>query len=420
MHKSSVTTILSLVFFLVNAQEKRIFTYKSEPVNFLAQNNRMTDHFSYPGMNVYVLIGDSSASLDSLYHNDEFRQMPISGIKDYSCFYYLQYNIFLTNTEIIEFLKNFIYYNYDKDLVNRNKVHLIWLAKDYGLRCDTIEKLNKVIASLHTTAKVQSDTCTSTVQIHSSVADTWQQAAATRTSITYAVPGFLEMEEKQRIEKSNNLSKRYSSWSNQLFFQITGGKHTIGTPYRTDFDTSTLVDFARIKTIWNIVAGYHISNRVALIVNAGFMYSGKHKQVDGINWGGGGGITVNGSGYAGAMIRYGLGARFIPHIKKRLTVHIDLLAGKMKVIAGGGEGTRTIGGGGGSADDILKKKGNTIYYVLGPGINYRLEKSFHFTSNLQYKIAPLKESIGSVTAFTGISFNAGIGFNFSTKREKND
>jgi hypothetical protein len=58
--------------------------------------------------------------------------------------------------------------------------------------------------------------------------------------------------------------------------------------------------------------------------------------------------------------------------------------------------------------------------MLGSGINYRPGKASYFTGNLQYKIAPLKESIGSVTAFTGSTPNAGIGFNFSIKREKHD
>jgi hypothetical protein len=421
MYKQLITYLLMVSFIWANGQEKRTFIYRSEPISFLAQNNRVENEFSFPGMNVYIIIGENNNNLDSLYIKDKFRQIPITGMKDYTCFYYLTYNKFLFDSSIIDFFRGFVAYNYNRDLINRNNVHLIWLNNQQAISCDSISKLNTIVASIHAMRESKIGNCHSIVQIHLSTQDTWQYNVSAKTTVLYSVPGVLDMEEKQNKEKAIRTSGEYATWKSNMFIQVTGGTHTIGNQYRTDFDTATLVDFSKIKTLWNITAGYHFTNWFALLTNAGFIYSGKQKTVDGISWGDGGGITVNGSGYAGAMIRYGLGCRFIPYSKAKLSTYLDFMGGGVKVLAGGGKGTRTIGGGGsGSADDIVMKKANTTFYVVGAGINYRLSKEFHFTTNLQYNISSLKEPIGSVKAFTGLSVNAGIGFNFSLKKKKDE
>ena len=82
MNRYYITLLLALCFHCINAQVKRSFLYKGTSIDFLAQNNRMQDDFSLPGMKSFIIIGNSSKSLFEIYTADKLRKLPISGMND--------------------------------------------------------------------------------------------------------------------------------------------------------------------------------------------------------------------------------------------------------------------------------------------------------------------------------------------------
>lgn len=399
----------------------RSYFYAKKTVEVLAQTNRMENSFSFPGMKVFIIIGDSSKSLNEIYTADKLRQMPITGMNDYACFYYLNCSYLLKDTSGQNFLKGFIEQCYKRDYINRNSVHLVWQTNiNTTVRCHIFPSMDSMVSSVHIISDSLATACnTYTTQTPEQI---WTKSQTTKTTATYSIPGLLEMEENEKAKQRRNTLAAIKKNKGDIFLQLTVGSHQIGSQNKTDFETSSLVDFTKYKTLWNIKAGYYFSNRWFPNIDFAFIYSGKQKNIDGIDWGNGSeGVTIRGSGYAGAMIRYGFGIGWLPYSKNRLNILLNFSAGQLKAIAGGGNATKTIGGSGvGNSTNITKKNENTFYYTLSPGINYKLSQAFFFSSNFQYKLSKFTEPIGSVNAFTGWSLNIGIGFTISTKTKTNE
>lgn len=401
---------------LSKAQVKRSFDYKGQPIELLAQNNRMENSFSFPGMRMFIIVGEAGKPLDSIYTMDKLRQIPITGMNDYACFYYLQHNSFFEDSAVATFLNDFITYSYKEDFINRNSVHLVWNNGKDTIPCKLFNEIKTIISSVNVLSEHPAILCDTIPLKPASVEDIWQTSHTAKTSVTYTVPGLLEIEEKENEKRKKIAIADYSQKKRNIFFQFTTGSHHIGNKYKTAFDTTTLVDFTKYKMLWNLSTGYYFTNRLFANIDFAFIYSGKQKNIDGIDWGNG--ITVRGSGYAGAMLRYGVGIGWLPYSKNRLDILLNIEAGRLSAIAGGGDATRTIGGGGSNNTNIVKQKEKNLYYNLKTGMQYRLGNSLYFTSNFQYCISTFKQPIGSVSAFTGWSYNLGIGFTIPTKNKQ--
>jgi len=165
------------------------------------------------------------------------------------------------------------------------------------------------------------------------------------------------MEEKESEKLRKKELNKMNDKNGNIYFQFTNGLHYINKEYKTDIDSSMALDFTKYKTIWNINIGYSFTPRLFTTIDFAFIYTGEQKKINGITFNNNDGITVNGSGYGGAMIRYGLGNRF--------------------------------------------------------------NSSFYFTGNIQYNLSKLKQPIGSVNAFTGLSINGGFGFTIPSKKKNN-
>lgn len=416
---SRLLLILGLLFHssLGHAQVRRSFDYRGETIELLAQNNRVENNFNFPGMRMFIIVGEAGKPLDSIYLMDTLRQMPVSGMKDYACFYYLQYNGFFKDTAVAPFLSAFISYCYKEDYIDRNSVHFVWNNNKDTFPCQLFNEPKEGISSVSVLTESTPISCDSILLAPRSAENIWQTGHTAKTTVTYTVPGVLEMEEKENEKLRNIITAGYRLKKGNIFFQFTGGSHHIGNEYRTAFDTNTLVDFTKYKTLWNLTAGYYFTNQLFANADLAFIYSGKQKNIDGIDWDNGNGITIRGTGYAGAMIRYGLGIGWLPYTKNRLDIVLNIEAGRLRAIAGGGDATRTIGGGGSNYTNIVKEKEKSIYYNIKAGILYRLGNTFYVTSNFQYAVSTFKQPIGSVTAFTGWSYNSGIGFSIPTKNK---
>jgi hypothetical protein len=201
-----------------------------------------------------------------------------------------------------------------------------------------------------------------------------------------------------------------------VFIQFTGGSHRIPERYRTSFDTATRTDLSRLKTVWSLKAGYYFADWLGVGGLLAFSYSGKQKNIDSVRWGNSGGITVNGSGNAAAMVRFGLVTRLQPYRTRGLLIYVDIDGGGVRAIAGGGKAQRTIGGGGGGSTTIVKRKQTNLFVSLAPGLLLRLGRIVYLTGNWQYTFSKLKEPFGSVNALTGHGINVGLGFSIPPKK----
>ena len=418
MHRYYLTLLLSFCFLYINAQVKRSFLYKGTSIDFLAQNNRLQNDFSFPGIKSFIIIGNSSKSLIEIYTADKLRKFPISGMNDYACFYYLKHTYFLNDTMITDFLKGFIKQNYESDYIDRNSVNLVWQTNNDSIPYYVFTKNDTIINSK--SILNDSDKISDRSYNFSTPEQIWIKSKSSAINKRYHVPSLLEMEEKESEKLRKKELNKMNDKNGNIYFQFTNGLHYINKEYKTDIDSSMALDFTKYKTIWNINIGYTFTPRLFTTIDFAFIYTGEQKNINGITFNNNGGITVSGSGYGGAMIRYGLGMGWRPYSRNRLDILLILTAGQLTAKAGGGSVTRTIGGSGNSnSTEINQKNEQTNYYNLSTGINYRLNSSFYFTGNIQYNLSKLKQPIGSVNAFTGLSINGGLGFMIPTKKKNN-
>jgi hypothetical protein len=403
---------------IAGAQVQRTYSDHGVSVKVLVQNNRMENNFGFPGMNAFIIIGGNGLVPENIYSIDKIRTMPVSGMNDYACFYYVSADEIRHFSSFKTFLTGFIDWCYRTDYIDRNTTTVVWQGPDSHLvPCAAWDGLNTIAAGIYILDGTEDMACTRFIAPSANYI--WQKNKKSKTAIHYPVPGLADVEQTEEEEHHKRFLAGFDKKRGDVFFQVTGGRHEISKNCRTGFDTSTLVDFTRFKTLWNISTGYYITNRLFFNAELAFIYSGKKKQVDRIDWNGGSGITVTGSGYAGAMIRYGIGLGWLPYHNNRIDIITSFSLGRLNTFAAGGGGTKTVGGGS-SNMDIVKEKRQTNYCNLMAGFNYRLSSTFYFTANFQYNFSKLDQPVGSVSAFTGWSLNAGLGLIIPTKSKDND
>lgn len=388
----------------------RIFIFKDAKISYLATSNRFATDLTLPGMKVCIIVGEPDQPVESVFNSDGLRTVRFSNMGEYTCFYYLPYSAFPQGDDLKDFLKQFIDFNYRTDHFNRNKVFLIWKNHTVDLADQTAALLHPVIAAIGVPPSGQYRYKSALVfgfndQDISFLTETYT------TSLSYDILSLPEIDEHEQQVYAHNLV----FLKNSFFFKLTFGQNNIGSPNRTEYDQATLVDFSDHKLIWNIQTGYYVTDRFAPFVGFGIIYAGKSQGVTGVDVSGDN-IVVSGSGSGGAMLRYSYGLRVVPYKRERFNTFLDVMSGGVNVIAKGGSGTVTVGSG--NTTDIVTMKEKSHFYSLSGGFNCRLSNFFYLTSNLAYDISPLKAPIGSVTSFTGLSINAGIGFMLSFKKSR--
>jgi hypothetical protein len=418
MHRYYITLLLSFCFLYINAQVKRSFLYKGRSIDFLAQNNRLQNDFSFPGMKSFIIIGNNSKSLIEIYTADKLRNFPISEMNDYACFYYLKDTYLHNDTMITDFLKGFIKQNYESDYIDRNSVNLVWQTNNDSIPNYVFTKNDTIINNKYILNN--SDKISDRSYNFSTPEQIWIKSKSSAINKRYHVPSLLEMEEKESEKLRKNELNKMNDKNGNIYFQFTNGLHYINKKYKTDIDSSMTLDFTKYKTIWDINIGYSFTPRLFTTIDFALIYTGEQKNINGITFNNNDGITVNGSGYGGAMIRYGLGMGWLPYSRNRLDILLILTAGQLIARSSGGTVTRNIGGiGNSNSTEINQKNEQTNYYNLSTGINYRFNSSFYFTGNIKYNLSKLKQPIGSVIGFTGLSINGGFGFTIPSKKKNN-
>lgn len=409
--------LISLVFLVLNtanAQVNRLFTYQGKSIPFLAQNNRMANRFTFPGMSVFIIVTQHNHNLNDAYQSDSLRQQKVRGIKDYTCFYYINDTV-ITDTNFASFFANFIQYNYLHDNFNRNNISLIWQS-DKTISCDTIGRLAKMFVNISVSnANSEMNSCKySFIKPYVSARYTWQARQYISPLTAYQSASIVSVtNEKRHTATVDSFPCR-----RQAFIDFTIGYQHINKGVRSAFDEETLVDYAKIRMLWQLKLGYFFSSRLGAIANLGLVYSGKKKEINRIGTDSSGNLSISGSGYAGAMFRYGLGLRGVVYSHKELNIYTDIEAGRTYAVAGGGKGNVTLGGGSQNSKTITTKKESSYYYGGAVTAAYAVSELVRLLGNLQYYVAPLSTELGSVRAFTGFSINVGIAFNFSLSKKK--
>ena len=339
-------------------------------------------------------------------------------MNDYACFYYLKDTYLLNDTMITDFLKGFIEQNYESDYIDRNSVNLVWQTNNDSIPNYVFTKNDTILNSK--SILNDSDKISDRSYNFSTPEQIWVKSKSSAINKRYHVPSLLEMEEKESEKSRKKQLNKMNDKNGNIHFQFTNGLFYINKEYKTDIDSRMALDFTKYKTIWNLNIGYSFTPRLFSTIDFAFIYTGEQKNINGITFKNNEGITINGSGYGGAMIRYGLGMGWLPYSRNRLDILLILTAGQLTARSGRGTVTRTFGlSGNSNTTEIDQKEEQTIYYNLSTGINYRFNSSFYFTGNIQYNLSKLKQPIGSVNAFTGLSINGGFGLTIPTKKKNN-
>lgn len=403
-----VNNILFLVGIMlfpwaVSAQVRRVFNYEGTYIHYLAQNNKTPNHFGAPGMTVILVVGTGRP--EQVYEQDSLRRVLPRTADDYTCFYYFSAGSFPHGVSIDKVLEAFLGSISHEDFIDRNHVTLIWRSEG-PMSCDTARSLRHIVSLRLDNYQLL---CAGPDSGSLRPEGVFRLHTLHATSRRYPVPGWYDMDIARSRQEKQEMERCTTRISNTLFFHLTVGRQLMPLQSEASFDTVTLVDFSKIRTLWTFEAGLFITNRIAIHASIAFTYSGKRKHEDDISWCGNS-VTVSGSGYAGATIRPGIGLTAVPFSKRGLMVFTSATAGLMTIIAGGGSGTRTLGGGG--TADLQMKKVVIPFYALEAGICSRISKNWALTGNARYTLAPMDSPLGSVSSMSHFSLSVGIGLYF--------
>lgn len=402
--------MIFLVFYChltpLTAQQKRSFQYNGQTVDVLAYTNRV-QQLPFAGMKAFIVLDQPHIPLDSIFAKDAIHRIAINGMADYAYFYYLNgpYPI----KDPASFLRTLIDRVYADDYIDRNQIQLVVGQLDSG-SFQALEPLNDIVAGISIIGMDSSQNY-SRYSV-TSIQEVWDKSSRQRTAVRYPVPGIIEMEEAETLKEQHLRVKGYGDKRKTVYLSFTAGSHHISNSYKEEFDTTTLVDFTKFKTLWNFRSGYVITKWLSIGADVAFIYSGKQKKIDSLDWGNGNGISLQGSGYAGAMIRYGLNLSLILYAKNRWSTFAGMDIGNINAFAGGGHVSKTAGSA--KTTSIVKSKQQTTYFNILAGANYQLGDLVYISGNMQYHTSEFKKKIGSVSGFTGLSVNLGFGISIPT------
>lgn len=379
---------------LLSAQKQQSFIYKHKNITYYRVAHDEGSSL-LPGASLHLHIDVGIMAIDSLAGQQNLMQA--AGRKHPAVHYFIDGSS-LRDDNLAEFIEVFIEDYYYIDFFDRNSATL-FLDGNFQPGCEELRKLNDYVATVR---------LKNTPDCGLPFVKSWDDADGKiyRTAVTYTVATIKEMEDWKGSLKSAEVAAIVSK---NLFITASGGYHAINKANKTSFDNETLVDFNRLNTIWSLTAGYYFTPRSAAFANFSFIYSGKQKNVNIVQDPLGQGITVEGSGNAGAIYQVGAGYRYLPYINRRLSIYNELSLGRITAVAGGGTGSTSIGGTGADHRDIHKKKEKAVYADLSVGAIYRAGSNLAFTSALTYNISKFDDPIGSIRSFSGLSFLLGIG-----------
>ena len=394
MNKTKKTLLFFFILIeFVSAQEQRSFTFKKNEICYYFFSNMTPSLTLFPNHNAkFILVNEQ----DNLLENSKRSKINDEKIarNDQTLYYYLKIPSLKNDQEYVKFLAEFVAETYNRDFFDRNSTSIDFREIDASFACEFIEELNMYFSSIIVSENSHLLSCGKSSIISKTEKVKWS------TSITYEKITFIEAEQKRKDFKLINQLDR---WQSKFFIALTLGRSYINPNYTTDFDEETFVDVNEIKSIWSLTSGFMFTNKLGGLIN----FSLKAKKSQSTNFDG---VNISGSGNGIGLIKFGIGARYMPFTKKKWSIYGDVHGGIIHLSAKGGTGSGSLFGG--VTKNINEKSESTNYISMVVGANYRLGKLVYLTSNIDHTFSEFDHDIGSISGFTGYSINFGLGFTF--------
>ena len=371
----------------INGQEKRIFTFNKQIIEYFIYPNMAPSLTKFPNHKAKFIIIDTDSDLYEYSKSNKIENVK-EARKDRTLYYYLKLPKLKDEKEYLEFFKKFIEENYRKDFFDRNTASLKFGNEKLLFNCESLDYLNTFLSILIVAESSELLECGKAFIISSD-----REQTNLKTSIKYESINIMESEQKR---EDFEMLDQLKNWNKTFFITIYLGQNFIDSSYKTDFDEETLVDISDTNSIWQFNIGYMFSNKFGGLLDLGFMSA---KEQD-INF-----STLSGTGSGFGVFKLGLGVRYVPFIKKNWSIYSDLKGGTLNVKAAGGTGG--IGG-----FNATERDEASNYLGVSVGAIHRLGKVVFLNSNLEYTTSNFENNIGSISGFTGYTINLGIGFSF--------
>lgn len=392
----SLIIFISLLF-TGYGQEKRLFSFNENDVIYYSLFKMPSTLKNLPNHKAKFIIVDEH---NNLFETVQSNTISMDGIerKDQAIHYYLKFPDFRKEKQNLKFLKALIEDSYNRDFFNRNTLSIEFQYNEVPFSCESLDDLHGGIAKIIVPETSGLLDCNTPFVVSEN-----NQGHELRTAINFE-PATIKEFERQREEYK--VISQLHNWESTYFISLTYGNHFMDNGFITDFDEETLVDINEVNSIWHLSSGHMFTNKIGGLLSLGFMSS--KEQTRNSN-----GISVSGSGNGFAILKLGIGARYIPFSRKKWSIYGDVEGGRLSVRAEGGTGSVTITNGGiRTTRDISEGRDRSFYWGLTLGANYRLGGVVFLSGNFKYTASNFKNNIGSISGFTGYNFNVGIGFSF--------
>lgn len=378
-------------------QEKRMFSFNQSDFTYYSFFKMPSTLKNLPNHKAKFIIVDEHNSLFETAQTDTIAMDGIE-LKDQAIHYYLKFPDFRKEKQNLKFLKAIIEDTYNRDFFDRNTLSVEFQYIEVPISCESLEDLHGDIAKIIVpeTSGLLDCNLPFIVSVN-------HQGHELRTAIKYE-PTTINESERQR--EDYKVIGQLHNWESTYFISLTYGNHFMDNGFVTDFDEETLVDINAVNSIWHLTSGHMFTHKIGGLLSLGFMSS--KEQTRNTN-----AIAISGSGNGFAILKLGIGARYIPFSRKNWSIYGDVEGGRLSVRAEGGTGSVTITNLGISTTrDISEGRDRSFYWGLTLGANYRLGGVVFLSSNFKYTASNFKDNIGSISGFTGYNFNIGIGFSF--------
>lgn len=389
MNKTILSTILiSLtVITSINGQEKRIFTFNKQIIEYYMFSNMTPSFTKFPNHKAKFIIVNTDSDLYEYSKSNKIENVK-EARKDKTLYYYLKLPKLTDEKKYLKFFEKFIEENYRKDFFDRNTVSLKFSNGKTPFNCESLDYLNTFLSQVIVLENSELLKCEKSFLISNK-----GEQSNLKTSVRYESISIRKSEQKR---KDFEMIDQLKNWKKTFFLDISLGQNFIDGAYKTSFDEETLVDISETNSLWQFNVGYMFSNKFGGLVNFGFMSS---KEQD-INF-----STLSGTASGFGVIKLGFGIRYIPFANKNWSIYGDLKGGTLNV--------KTAGGSGGIAGSNVTESSEASNYLgVSIGAIHRLGKVVFLKSNFEYTNSSFENNIGSISGFTGYAINLGIGFSF--------
>ncbi len=196
---------------------------------------------------------------------------------------------------------------------------------------------------------------------------------------------------------------------------IFGRRHISGENKAGSPDTVTFTDFNDKRGFIGLELGYFIEDRWQLVLSGDLLILPKEQDISSIQFGGSGGISVEGQGSGGAMITVGIEGRYFFHEQSLTRPYAKLETGMVRAVAIGGEGGFTFGQG----QFQNRRERRELYRYLQPGfgVSHRMARQAILDFNLSYLFsADRSRNIGGIESPGGITGTISFHFVFGDKK----